>query len=141
MLKGFRDFIARGNVIDLAVAVVIGAAFTAVVTSIVENLINPLIGLVFNAESLNTALILEIGYAKFKFGAIIGSLISFLAVAAVVYFVFVYPMNTLREHQEARAKTKGAPEEDAPPPSEAQLLTEIRDLLAADARRGRGTGD
>lgn len=127
MLKGFRDFITRGNVIDLAVAVVIGAAFTAVVNAIVDGLINPLIGLVFNAQSLDQAMIVTIGEADFRFGAVLGAIITFLAVAVVVYFVFVFPMNTFREHQAAKTAA-GVPTDE--PLTEAELLTQIRDLLA-----------
>ena len=126
MLNGFKEFIARGNVIDLAVAVVIGAAFTAVVNAIVENLINPLLGLLFNAESLNEAMILTIGDAQFRFGAVLGALVTFLAVALVVYLVFVLPMNTYREHHVAKA---GMSKEEAEL-SEQEILVQIRDLLA-----------
>ena len=106
VLKGFKEFILRGNVIELAVAVVIGAAFTAVVNSIVENLINPLIGVLFQADSLDTALIISIptlsgGMAEIRFGAVLGAIIAFVIVATVVYFVFVLPMNTLKERAEA----------------------------------------
>ncbi|GAA1771965.1 large conductance mechanosensitive channel protein MscL [Agromyces humatus] len=135
MLQGFKEFITRGNVIDLAVAVVIGAAFTAVVNAIVGGLINPLIGLLFNAESLNTAAIVQIGSAKFTFGAVLGAIISFLAVALVVYLVFVLPMNKYRERQEAKIAA-GEPTDE--PPSETQLLEQIRDLLAE--QRGAASG-
>jgi large conductance mechanosensitive channel len=135
VLKGFRDFITRGNVIDLAVAVVIGAAFTAVVNAIVDGLINPLIGLVFNAESLNEAMILTVGEAEFRFGAVLGAVITFLAVALVVYLVFVLPMNTFRERQAAKAAA-GEPTEE--PLTEAELLTQIRDLLAQQSGAGSG---
>lgn len=131
MLKGFREFIMRGNVIDLAVAVVIGAAFTAVVNSIVTNLFTPLIGAIFNAESLDAALILPLpDGAELKFGAILGSIISFVIVAAVVYFVFVLPINTMKEAQEAKRKTGVA--DEAAPVTELDLLTEIRDALVAN---------
>lgn len=128
MIKGFKEFIMRGNVIDLAVAVVIGAAFTAVVNSIVANLINPLIGLLFKAESLDEALVVTIGDADFRFGAIIGAIISFLAVAAVVYFVFVMPMNHFKERAEAKRKA-GQPDPEEPE-TELTVLAQIRDLLA-----------
>lgn len=127
MLKGFKEFIMRGNVMDLAVAVVVGAAFTAVVTALVDNLINPLVGLLFNAESLNEALVVTLAGAQFKFGAVIAAVISFLIVAAVVYFVFVLPVNTMRDRAEAR-RNAGVIDEDAPV-TELDLLTEIRDLL------------
>ncbi|GAA3942170.1 large conductance mechanosensitive channel protein MscL [Microbacterium soli] len=130
MIKGFRDFIAQGNVIDLAVAVVIGAAFTAIVNTIVEQLINPLIGLLFNTENLDSAFVLEVGSAKFGFGAIIAAVISFLAVAAVVYFVFVLPMNKYKEHQAAKN-----PVAEEALPTEQELLVEIRDALRAGNAR------
>ncbi|MEU1972817.1 large conductance mechanosensitive channel protein MscL [Microbacterium sp. NPDC019599] len=132
MIKGFKEFILRGNVIDLAVAVVIGAAFTGVVTAIVNGLINPLIALVFQADSLGEVVIgvpnVRGGTTDFAIGLILAALINFVAVAIVVYFVFVYPMNRLKERQEAR-KNIGEPE-DEPVPAEQALLTEIRDLLA-----------
>lgn len=130
MLKGFREFIMRGNVIDLAVAVVIGAAFTAVVNSIVSNLFTPLIGAIFKADSLDTALVLTLpGGAELKFGAILGSIITFLIVAAVVYFVFVLPINKMKEMQEA--KRKAGIEDESAPVTELDLLTEIRDALVS----------
>ncbi|GAA4184520.1 large-conductance mechanosensitive channel protein MscL [Gryllotalpicola kribbensis] len=134
MLKGFRDFIMRGNVIDLAVAVVIGAAFTAVVTAIVTGIINPLISAVFNAKSLDNALkvgIPTVGGEKsfLLFGSVIGAVISFLAVAAVVYFVMVLPMNHFKDRLDARKKA-GQPDEP-PAPTDVELLAEIRDLLKA----------
>ena len=138
MLQGFKEFITRGNVIDLAVAVVIGAAFTAVVGSIVDGLVNPLLGLLFNADSLNTALIWQVGDARFTFGAVLGAIISFLTVALVVYLVFVLPMNTYRERQAAKI---AAGETTEAPPNETELLMQIRDLLAEQrsAPSGRHT--
>ncbi|MBG6239190.1 large conductance mechanosensitive channel [Mycetocola sp. CAN_C7] len=133
MLKGFKDFIMRGNVIDLAVAVVIGAAFTAVVNAIVENIFNPLIGALFKAESLNEAFNVPIGDAELKFGAVLGAIITFLIVAAVVYFVFVLPINKMKEHAESRRKA-GVVQEDKPV-TEIDVLTEIRDLLAKNSLR------
>ena len=141
MFTGFREFILRGNVIDLAVAVVIGAAFTAVVNAIVENVFDPLIGALFRAESLNDALDVVIplpsGEAVIKFGAVLGAIITFLIVAAVVYFVFVLPINTMKERAEARRRA-GRPDPDEPE-TELTLLSEIRDLLAADGAAGPGT--
>jgi large conductance mechanosensitive channel len=131
MIKGFKEFIARGNVIDLAVAVVIGAAFSAVVTAVVDALINPLIGAIFNASSLSTSLQVPIPTlsgepAVIGFGAIIAAVINFLIIALVVYFVFVYPINRWRERS-----AKNVPADEVPAaPSETELLIEIRDLLA-----------
>lgn len=127
MLKGFREFILRGNVIDLAVAVVIGAAFTAVVTSIVTNLINPLIGAIAKTQGLDKALILTVGDAQIKFGAVLAAILNFLIIAVVVYFAFVYPINHLKSRMD-RLRKKGVTEPDAPI-TELDLLTEIRDLL------------
>lgn len=124
MLKGFRDFIARGNVIDLAVAVVIGAAFTAVVNAVVAGLINPIIGLVFSAKDLD-----HVMWGPIAIGSIIGAIINFLAVAAVVYFVFILPMNKYNEHRAAKNPVEEAPEL----PSEQELLIEIRDQLRKNA--------
>jgi large conductance mechanosensitive channel len=141
VFTGFREFILRGNVIDLAVAVVIGAAFTAVVNAIVENVFDPLIGALFRAESLNDALDVVIplpsGEAVIKFGAVLSAIITFLIVAAVVYFVFVLPINTMKERAEARRRA-GRPDPDEPE-TELTLLSEIRDLLAADRAAGGGT--
>jgi large conductance mechanosensitive channel len=142
VIKGFKEFILRGNVIDLAVAVVIGAAFTAVVNSIVDNIFNPLIGALFNAESLDDALVLSIptmdgSTADVRFGAVIGAVITFLIVAAVVYFVFVLPMNVLKERAEARRQAGESKAED--PQTELTVLAEIRDLLAEQQRVTTGT--
>lgn len=133
MFNGFKTFIMRGNVIDLAVAVAVGAAFTAVVSALVENILNPLIGAIFQVESLNEALVLSIptlngGTADIRFGAVIAAIISFLLVALVIYFAVVLPMNTLKARAEARRAT-GEPEPDDPE-TELSVLTEIRALLA-----------
>jgi large conductance mechanosensitive channel len=131
MIKGFKEFIARGNVIDLAVAVVIGAAFTAIVNAIVQGLVNPLIGVIFQLGDLShwvlKAHTLSGGVANFQIGAILVSIINFLAVAVIVYFVFVFPMNVWRERQAAKAGVTES--EDEPVLSEQQLLVQIRDLL------------
>jgi large conductance mechanosensitive channel len=135
MLTGFREFIVRGNVLDLAVAVVIGAAFTAVVTTIVTALINPAIGALFSAESLATALPVVIstvsgGETVLYFGAVVGALLNFLIVAAVVYFALVVPVNHLKHTAEKRRQAGLPVSVEAAPPTELELLIEIRDLLA-----------
>ena len=134
MLKGFKDFLLRGNIVDLAVAVVIGAAFTAIVTSLVTNVFNPLIGAAFNATMLDEALIVTIptlagGEAQMKFGAVIGSAIQFLIIAAVVYFCLVLPVNHLLKRTFARQAAEETPADV--PPTDVELLSEIRDLLRA----------
>jgi large conductance mechanosensitive channel len=134
-VKGFRDFLLRGNVLDLAVAVVIGAAFTAIVTSVVTNLITPLIGAVFNAKSLDGALVVKIptltGPAALRFGAVLGSVINFVIVAAVVYFALVLPANWLMKRAFQRKQEEPTATPADAPPTEAELLIQIRDLLAA----------
>lgn len=128
MLKGFKDFIMRGNVIDLAVAVVIGAAFNAIVGKVVDSLVNPIIGMFFKADSLDTALMVSLpGGGAIGFGAILGAIINFLVVAAVIYFVFVLPVNKMRE----RADRNKAVDETEAAPTQEELLAEIRDLLKA----------
>jgi large conductance mechanosensitive channel len=134
MIKGFKEFILRGNVIDLAVAVVIGAAFTAIVTAIVEGLINPLIGFLFQVGDLSdwnfTVPTLFGGTSTFAIGAILVAVINFLAVAAIVYFVFVFPMNKFKERAAARAGVADPADDDRPKlPTEQELLVQIRDLL------------
>lgn len=130
MLKGFKDFIMRGNVVDLAVAVVIGGAFTAIVTAFTENLIQPLIASLGSGDVPGLGFYIKKGNAAtfVNFGAVINAAIDFILIAAVVYFVIVLPMNKIKELQEARQGTKT--DEEAPVPVETQLLTEIRDLLA-----------
>lgn len=125
MLKGFKDFILRGNVIDLAVAVVIGAAFTAVVTAIVDGFITPLIAATTPTGQIETA-VLSIGNWHIAWGLIVAAIIKFISVAAVVYFVMIVPMNKFKEIQ---AKRAGVTEEEAAL-SETDLLVQIRDLLA-----------
>ena len=124
MLKGFKDFIMRGNVLDLAVAVVIGAAFTAVITSVVNGLINPLIAAIFGKPNLSDVWTFTINNAKFSIGLILNAALNLLIVAAAVYFIVIVPVNHLLE----RMKRGQEPEPEAPSP-EVVLLTEIRDTL------------
>ena len=94
MFKGFRDFILRGNVMDLAVAVVIGAAFTAIVNALVADIVNPLIAAMVHKPDFS-ALILDVNGGKVKYGDFLNAIISFLLISFVVYFVFVLPVNAL----------------------------------------------
>ena len=125
MLTGFKTFIMRGNVIDLAVAFVLGVAFAAVVDAIVNGVINPLIAAVFGQIALDDVWGVELNNAQFYFGAVLGAIINFLAVAAAVYFLIVLPMNRLAERRKAGVE----PEPEAPA-EDVLLLQEIRDLLA-----------
>jgi len=94
MLKGFRDFILRGNVVDLAVAVIIGAAFTAIVNSLVKNLINPLIAALVHKPDFSSIFFTLHG-GKFMIGDFLNDVISFVLIAGTVYFFVVLPINTL----------------------------------------------
>lgn len=122
MLKEFREFIMRGNVIDLAVAVVLGVAFGAIVSSLVNDIIMPLIGIVLGGIDF-TFLMLKVGTAEVKYGNFIQALVNFLIIAFVI-FLFVRSINKIRE----RFK-KPAPEVAKAPTAEVVLLTEIRDAL------------
>lgn len=132
MLKGFKEFILRGNVIDLAVAVVIGGAFTAIVTAFTDKIINPLIaaiGASDTAAGLGVHIKAGVASTFVDFGAVITAAINFLIIAAVVYFVLVLPMNKLKERLDA------AKPADEVALTETELLVEIRDLLASNAYR------
>jgi large conductance mechanosensitive channel len=126
MLKSFKDFLLRGNVVDLAVAVVVGAAFTTIVTAFTTGLIKPLInavggsdaakGLGFDILSANDATFMD-------FGSVINAAINFAIVAAVVYFAIVMPVKHVQERRK-RGEEPGPAE-----PTDVELLIEIRDLL------------
>ena len=121
LLKEFGDFIKKGNVLDLATAVVIGAAFTGIVTSIVEYLINPLIGMICGGINLKAALTVSVGDATFYFGAVIQAIIEFLIIALCVFFILKLVNKLIKKKKEEPA---------APVKSdEVSLLEEIRDLL------------
>jgi large conductance mechanosensitive channel len=109
-VKGFREFLARGNLVDLAVAVVIGTAFTAVVAALVADLITPLIAAIFGKPDFNS-LTFRINHSTFRYGAFFNALISFLIIAAVVYFLIVTPMAALLARM---SRTKEATERDCP---------------------------
>lgn len=132
MIQGFKEFIARGNAIDLAVGMVIGAAFTAVVTALVDKVLNPLIGAIFGEPNFDSVGQFTINGATIQPGAVLTALISFLLVALALYFCIVMPMNKLAERRNAGVE----PEEELPS-DDVVLLTEIRDLLRQNAG---GTG-
>jgi large conductance mechanosensitive channel len=120
--KEFRDFITRGNVIDLAVAVVIGLAFTAIINAVVSGLITPLIGMIGGNDYSN--LDFTINDSTFEYGLVINAVIQFLFIAAAVFFLIVKPINVINER-----RRRGEEPEPAELSDEAALLTEIRDLL------------
>ncbi len=142
MLKEFKDFIAKGNVMDMAVGIIIGAAFTAIVSSLVADLINPIIGLfmggidfvnkyaILSGEvaanaSLETAR--ETGAAVFAYGSFIMAIINFLIIAYVVFML----VKMVNKAKDAAAKEEDTVEKASKGPSEIDLLTEIRDALAS----------
>jgi large conductance mechanosensitive channel len=128
MIKGFKDFLLRGNVVDLAVAVVIGAAFTAVVNSFASSFLTPLIALLGGGGELGGEWV--VNEQHFTWGAFLSQVITFVVTAAVVYFLVVMPMHRLF----ARL---AAGEEPAPVgPTQLELLVEIRDLLRAQQGLG-----
>jgi large conductance mechanosensitive channel len=124
MVKGFKDFLMRGNVVDLAVAVVIGAAFGAVVTAFVGGIINPLIAAIFGQPDISRVGNFVLNEAQFSVGSVLQAIVNFLLVAAAVYFAVVVPMNHLQERRKA-----GIEPEPKAPSEEVILLTEIRDSL------------
>ena len=95
MLKGFREFLFRGNVVDLAVAVVIGAAFGAVVTALVKDLITPFIAAIVGEPDFS-ALTFTVNNSEFKYGDFLNAVVSFVLIAAAIYFIIVVPMNTIQ---------------------------------------------
>jgi large conductance mechanosensitive channel len=130
MLKGFKEFLSRGNIVDLAVAVVIGTAFTALVTKFTDSIITPLINRVgVNAQSSHNALKIDIGGGQtIDLNIVLSAAINFVLIAAVVYFLVVLPYNTLFKRGEVEQA------DDA----QVVLLTEIRDLL--DQSNGDSSG-
>ena len=130
---GFRDFLLRGNVVDLAVAVVIGTAFTVIVSSLVTNLLTPLIALIFGQPSFD-GLTFTLGDTVFGYGAFLTAVINFVLVAAAIYFFVVLPVKKLTAMSAARKASTDEAEPAAPPTDEALLLAEIRDLLKSQNR-------
>src|SRR5690625_5991242 len=108
MIQGFRDFIARGNAVELAVGIVIGAAFGSVVEAITDKVLNPLIGVIFGQPNLDRILVISTRGEEILPGAVLTALINFLLVAAAIYFLVVVPMNKL-----AARRRKGQVEESA----------------------------
>ena len=121
MIKEFRDFLLRGNVVDLAVAVVIGAAFAALVNSLVADVLTPIVGAIIGKPDFSN-LNFTINGSEFNYGNFLNALIAFLSVAAAVFFFVIKPMNTLN-------RLRGASSEEEA--TELELLAEIRDELRA----------
>ncbi|GIG36193.1 large conductance mechanosensitive channel protein MscL [Cellulomonas pakistanensis] len=129
VLQGFKDFISRGNAIELAVGVVIGAAFGGVITALQEGLISPLIAMIFGKPDISQIWVIgPINDATINMGLILNALLQFLITAAAIYFVIVLPLNKLAERRK-----RGVEAEPARPSEDILLLQEIRDLLAAQS--------
>jgi large conductance mechanosensitive channel len=128
MLKGFRDFVLRGNVVELAVAVAIGTAFATLVKQFGDSFINPLVALLGGGGAKGGTF--TVNGQVFTYGAFINAIIWFIITAAVIYFLIIVPMNAFEE----RRKRGQAPPET--PPTAEELLTEIRDLLRAQRQSG-----
>ncbi|MFD6447268.1 large conductance mechanosensitive channel protein MscL [Promicromonospora sp. NPDC060204] len=134
LFNGFKEFIARGNVIDLAVGIAIGTAFTAVVTGLLDGIINPLIAAVFGQTDISGVGHFVINNAKFSIGEFLQAVLNFLIVAAAIYFLVVLPINKLKSLRKP-AQEEAVEEALA---EEVVLLTEIRDLLRVQAGASSG---
>ncbi|WP_431860954.1 large conductance mechanosensitive channel protein MscL [Micrococcus terreus] len=126
MLQGFKEFIMKGNVVDLAVAVVIGAAFGAVVTALVDSVLMPLISALVGSPNFDSFAMVTINGNDIKFGVLLTAIVNFLLIAAAVYFVIILPMNKMIE---ARNRRLGITPAEDEVPEDVKLLTEIRDAL------------
>ena len=129
MLKGFKEFISRGNVVEMAVGFIIGNAFKDIVDSLVKNIINPAIGAIFGKPDFTGSFILHIGDSQIMFGALLTAVINFLLIAFAMYFFIIVPMNYF-----ANLRKKNEDEAPQEVSEEVQLLTEIRDALAKGDR-------
>ncbi|WP_431837730.1 large conductance mechanosensitive channel protein MscL [Cellulomonas sp. Y8] len=129
VLQGFKDFISRGNAIELAVGVVIGAAFSTVIAAIQKGFISPLIAMIFGKPDISEIWVIgPINKATIDMGLILNALLQFLITAAAIYFFIVLPLNKLAERRK-----RGIEAEPARPSEDILLLQEIRDLLAAQS--------
>ncbi len=140
MIQGFKDFISRGNAIDLAVGVVVGAAFGEVISALVDDFLNPLIGAVFGKPDFSSLFQFTVHLwgepATVKPGVFLTALLNFLIVAAALYFFVVLPINKLNEKKDKMLGIQKAEEEDTASP-EVELLTEIRDALKTQPASGQ----
>ncbi|KUJ90849.1 MAG: large conductance mechanosensitive channel protein [Thermoanaerobacter thermocopriae] len=123
MLKGFKEFIMRGNVLDLAVAVIIGGAFNKIVNSLVVDVLTPLIGAIFEAPDFSA-----IKFGPISIGNFINAVINFIVIAAAIYFFVVAPINTIKNRKE-KQKQQQTPQASPEPSEEVKLLREILDML------------
>lgn len=134
MIKGFRDFISRGNVVDLAVGVIIGGAFTPIVNAVSDKFLMAIIAGIVGKPNFDKVLEFHVGTSLVQPGAIISAVVNFFIVSAALYFAVVLPMNKLRDFEKAH---KPQPEVKKEPevPADIALLTEIRDLLKENEQK------
>lgn len=135
MWKAFKEFINRGNVMDLAVAVVIGAAFTQIVNSLVADIITPIIGVLLGGIDFIKNLSITIGGATIKYGAFIQAIINFFIVAFAM-FLIVQAYNHFKNKEETKEEVK----KQVQPSQEVVLLTQIRDIMERNSGNGNGSG-
>ncbi|WP_433384901.1 large conductance mechanosensitive channel protein MscL [Actinoplanes sp. CA-142083] len=135
MVQGFKDFIMRGNVVDLAVGIVIGAAFTAVVTAFTNGFVKPLIQLLGGGEGIGAGTWEARKGVVFDYATFLNAIITFLITAAVLYFLVVMPLNMLAER-----RRRGEEPPPKTPSEDILLLTQIRDLLAQNATASGAQG-
>ncbi|UNZ18827.1 large conductance mechanosensitive channel protein MscL [Streptomyces sp. 891-h] len=143
VLAGFKEFLMRGNVVELAVAVVVGAAFSKIVDAVVNGFINPLVGAIGTKDLDRYRYCLkdpctvgstgEVTGVAIKWGPVLSATLTFVITAAVVYFLMILPMNKYKERQQAKAGPVEVPK------TEVELLTEIRDVLLAQRADGHGS--
>jgi large conductance mechanosensitive channel len=131
MLTGFKKFILKGNVIDLAVAVIIGAAFSSVVDALVKSVMMPLISLLVGEPNFDDFL----AFGDVRFGVLLTAVVNFLLVAAAIYFVIVVPMNHMIERRNRKLGINQDVKEEAAEDPQIALLTEIRDSLRSELRK------
>ena len=129
MLTGFKNFILKGNAVDLAVAVVIGTAFGAVVTALVNSVLMPLIAALVGSPNFDSFARLDINGNFVEFGVLLTAIVNFLLVAAAIYFVVVVPMNHMIELRNRRLGINPDVKDEAAEDPQIALLTEIRDSL------------
>ena len=134
MFQGFKDFIMRGNVVDLAVGIVIGAAFTAVVTAFTTGFVKPLIQLLGGGTGVNKGS-WQVNGVTFDYATFLNAIITFLITAAVLYFLVVFPLNKLAER-----RRRGEEPPPKAPSEEVKLLTEIRDALVQGKEPAAASG-
>ena len=126
MLKEFRDFLLRGNIVELAIAFVLGVAFGALITSFVDNLLMPIVAMIIGKPDFRD-LTFTINDSVFRYGAFLTDVISFVAVAAAIFFFVVKPMNALRERRAGSAEEEGLPDEER---RHQELLAALRERRA-----------